>query len=107
MGLRDEGVPGDGGGDEGEGGHQRGQVRQLLVSSSQPRTGQCPGGEDVVSGGCQTHSLYQSSEGLLGSKEKSDDTCLHHRLGDQDWGALSHNLTSVKQVKTYGEYYYY
>ena len=100
--LGEESVPGDGGGHEGEGGHQRGQIRQLLVSSSQARTGQGPGGEDVVSGGGETHSLYQSSEGLLGSKEKSDDTCLHHWLGDQHCGALSDNLASVKQVRTAG-----
>ena len=90
--LGDEGVPGDGGGDEGEGGHQSGQVRKLVISCSQPSSGQCPGGEDVVSGGGETHSLYQSSEGLLGSKEKSDDACLHQWLSDQDWGALSDNL---------------
>ena len=94
VGLGDEGVPGDGGGHQGEGGHQGGQVRQLFVSQSQPGPGQSLGGEDVVSAGGDSSSLDQSREGFLRSKEKSDDTGLHHRPSDEDRRALSHNLTS-------------
>ena len=102
VGLGDEGVPGDGGGHQGEGGHQGGQVGDLWVSSSQSSPSQGPGGEDVVSGGRHPHSLHQSGERLLGSEAKFDDTRLHHRPGDKDWGALSEDLTSVKQVRTAG-----
>ena len=92
KGLGEDGVPGDGGGDEGVGGDQTSKVGQL--SDPSDTSGERLGGEDEVCPGGEAVGLQQGGECLLGSEEKSDDAGLHQWLCPVDRGALSDHLLS-------------
>ena len=106
--LGEDGVPGDGGGDECEGGNQTSEgVLSLNISSSSLQTTQSSqsisypseasilhslGGEDVVGAGGDSLGLHDGGQDLSCSECHLEHAGLNDRLGGDDWRALSDNL---------------
>ena len=95
--LRDEGVPGDGGGDHGVAGQEtpQAQTRLLQTCCEAAQAGgrvDGLGGQDVVGLHGDTLGVGQGREVLLGAQEQLDNTRLYHRLCLVDGRTLRDDL---------------